>query len=76
METQPFEDVSPFETWCFSIVMLISLGVSLPSTSHHQDYIIGKRSLYKLPSFVTVSGWGVDPRLYYLKQTYKNKERP
>ena len=59
METQPFEDVSPIEKWSFSIVMLFFLGVSLPSKSHHQDYNIGKTSLYKLPSFATVSGWGL-----------------
>ena len=32
-----------------------------PSNSHHQDYYIFSREPIYKPSFVTVTGWGVDP---------------
>ena len=44
----------------------ISIGISWnyppPSNSHHQDYFIFSRESQPKPSFVTVTGWGVNQR--------------
>ena len=46
-----------------------SLGLPPTDASHRQDYYIFNRESDK-PSFATVTGWGVDPKYSFQRESF------